>query len=59
LGDVHHPHERLSGTEHPTNEDYYDPLWDVVHNLAAPQLFGDIDSELVAEYLGQVERLES
>jgi hypothetical protein len=43
--------------EHPTNEDFYDPLWDVVHNLAAPQVFGDIDSELVAEYLAQVERL--
>jgi hypothetical protein len=44
--------------EHPTNEDYYDPLWDVVHNLAAPQVFGEIDSELVAEYLAQVECLE-
>jgi hypothetical protein len=45
--------------EHPTNEDHYDPLWDVVHNLAAPQVFGEIDSELVAEYLAQVEGLDN
>jgi hypothetical protein len=44
--------------KHPTNGDYYDPLWDVVHNLAAPQVFGEIESELVAEYLVQLESLD-
>jgi hypothetical protein len=45
--------------EHPTDEGYYDPLWDVVHNLAAPQVFGEIESELVAEYLTQIESLDN
>lgn len=43
--------------EHPSNDDYYDPMWDVVHNLAAPEVFGDIESELVNDYLEAVERL--
>jgi hypothetical protein len=43
--------------EHPSDENYYDPMWDVVHNLAAPEVFGEIEPELVTEYLRMVERL--
>jgi hypothetical protein len=43
--------------EHPADENYYDPMWDVVHNLAAPEVFGEIEPELVTDYLRTVERL--
>jgi hypothetical protein len=43
--------------EHPSDEDYYDPMWDVVHNLTAPEVFGAIESDLVSDYLEAVERL--
>ena len=43
--------------EHPSDESHYDPMWDVVHNLAAPEVFGEIDPELVTEYLRTIEQL--
>jgi hypothetical protein len=32
-------------------------MWDVIHNLAAPGVFGEIEPELVTDYLRTVEKL--
>ena len=43
--------------EPPANdEDWYDDLWDTVHDLAAPDVHGEITSEVVRAKLSKLER---
>jgi hypothetical protein len=49
--------EGYEAPDHPSDENYYDAMWDVVHNLAAPEVFGEIVPELVTDYLRTVETL--
>jgi hypothetical protein len=43
----------------PDDEDYYDDLWDVVHDLGAPEVFGEITRESAEAKLARLARYGS
>jgi hypothetical protein len=40
------------------DEDWFDPMWDVVHDLACPEVHGAITSEGVRDHLDTLRRYE-
>jgi hypothetical protein len=40
----------------PDDEDWFDPMWDAIHDLAAPEIHGAITAELVAAKLDTLRR---
>jgi hypothetical protein len=43
----------------PEDEDYYDDLWDVVHDLGTPEIFGEITPDHVRSELARLDRYDS